>query len=263
MFQGETLSHFSKRNAFIWFLLAFQAGLINAGGFLACGRFVTHITGFATLIGADLARETYLHALGMLSVPGFFIAGAMISGFLVDRRKIQGRPPRYSSVLFLMFLLNTGVFVAGINGVFGVFGEPLTALRNYILLALLCFVSGLQNAMVTSASGAVIRTTHLTGITTDLGIGLIRVLFHNHKLSRYDEIRAVWMRIGVISSFIAGSTVAAFILATHQYWGFILPALASLLIWSFTVRHFALPHLLVWMKVHEFFGKKRETKVKS
>ncbi|MBX3041685.1 MAG: DUF1275 domain-containing protein [Bdellovibrionaceae bacterium] len=251
MFRGETLSHFSLRNAVIWFLLAFQSGMINAGGFLACGRFVSHITGFATLIGTDLAQSSVFHALGMLAVPGFFILGAMISGFLVDRRKIQGRSPRYSSVLFLIVLIHIGVLAAGLDERFGEFGEPVTYLRNYVLLALLCFVSGLQNAMVTSASGAVVRTTHLTGITTDLGIGLVRVLFHNHKLSRIDEIRAVWMRIGVIASFMLGSAIAAFIFIAHQYWGFALPTMISLVIWYMTLKHFTLPSFREWLRIRE------------
>lgn len=251
MFRGETLSHFSLRNAMIWFLLAFQSGMINAGGFIACGRFVTHITGFATLIGTSVAENATRHALALIAVPGFFILGAMISGFLVDRRQIQKRPPRYSSVLFLIVLINAGILVAGVEGKFGRFGEPVTLLRNYVLLALLCFVSGLQNAMVTSASGAVVRTTHLTGITTDLGIGLVRVLFHGHQLSRIDEIRAVWMRIGVIFSFIFGSTMAAFVFFDGEYWGFALPTLISVVIWVITLRHFTFPSIREWFRIRE------------
>lgn len=236
MFQGENLSHFSPRNVVIWFTLAFQAGCINVGGFLACRRFVTHVTGFATLFGADIGRMDYQQAFGMLSVPLFFVVGAMISSFLVDRRMIRGLAPRYASVLFVMALINISLVVAGNLGCFGSFSEPMVLHRDYLFLALLCFVAGLQNAMVTSASGAVVRTTHLTGITTDLGIGLVRVIFHNHKLSRQNEIRACWVRFGLIASFAAGSTAAAFLFLSYEYWGFLFPAVISSVLWANTLN---------------------------
>jgi uncharacterized membrane protein YoaK (UPF0700 family) len=236
MFRGESLSHFSLRNTVYWFTLAFQAGAINAGGFLACGRFVTHTTGFATLFGTDIAKGEIATGVGMLAVPLFFLLGAMISAFYVDRRRILGLPPRYKTVFFLIAFFNLFILIAGLTGQFGVFGEPLALTRDFILLALLCFVSGLQNALISSASGAVVRTTHVTGLTTDLGIGLVRVAFHTHKLSRETEIRATGMRIGIISSFALGGTLAAFIFFSHQYWGFILPTVISILLWIFTLR---------------------------
>lgn len=54
-----------------WSLLSFNGGCINAGGFLATGRFVSHVTGFATLFGVDMANSQIDAALGILSVPIF------------------------------------------------------------------------------------------------------------------------------------------------------------------------------------------------
>ena len=48
---------------------------------------------------------------------------------------------------------------------FGEFGEEVRLKRDYFFLALLCAASGLQNAAITTASGATVRTTHLTGLT--------------------------------------------------------------------------------------------------
>ncbi|MBX2986671.1 MAG: DUF1275 domain-containing protein [Bdellovibrionaceae bacterium] len=238
MFRGENLSHFSLRNMLIWVLMSFQAGAINAGGFIACSRFVTHTTGFATLFGTELARGELTAGIGILSVPCYFLLGAMLSAFLVDRRRIQGQQPLYSAVMGLVCLILFTVVVAGNLGFFGVFNHPMVMARDYAFLALLCFVSGLQNAMVTSASGAVVRTTHLTGLTTDLGIGLVRVISQTRVLSREDEIRAVWMRLGIIGSFILGSTAGAFVFFTQQYWGFLLPALVASVLWVMTMKRF-------------------------
>ncbi len=241
----DNLSHYSVRNAFIWLALAFQAGVVNAGGVLACHRFVTHTTGFGTSFGIEVANGQTQLAIGMLSVPLFFVCGAMISAFLVDRRLIQNQPPKYAAVLFLMTLLMGTTLYAGLAGQFGTFGEPLTRARDYILLALLAMTSGLQNAMVTTAFGAIVRTTHLTGISTDLGIGLIRLISNAQKPEqRRNEVRATWMRAGIISSFILGSTLSSFIYLSVQYWGFVIPFLISALLWMISLSFFKKETLL-------------------
>lgn len=235
----DNLSHFSRRNAAIWLSLAFQAGVINAGGVLACHRFVTHTTGFGTTFGTELAFGRFWTAFGMLSVPAFFILGTLISAFLIDRRVIQNQTPRYSVVLFLMTLLMGVTTAAGLTGNLGSFGEPLILARDYTLLALLCLTSGLQNAMVTTAFGAVVRTTHLTGITTDLGIGLVRLIANVQKPeNRRNEVRATWMRVGIISSFIVGSTVSSYIYLSVHYWGFAIPLLISGTLWTISLGFF-------------------------
>lgn len=229
MFSGQNLSHYSPKNAAIWLSLAFQAGTINAGGFLACHRFVTHTTGFATLFGTEMAYKNWVGALGMLSVPVFFLLGSMIAGFFVDHRLLEGKHPDYPVVLFLMTTFMLTVTIGGVSGAFGDFGEELTLTRDYALLALLTMTCGIQNAMVTSVFGAVIRTTHLTGITTDLGIDLVRLLTGTYRHTKSDEVRATWMRIGIISAFVFGS-FASFVYLTHHYWGFAIPTVISLML---------------------------------
>lgn len=232
--RAKNLSDYSAQNLTVWLSLAFQAGCINAGGLLACHRFVTHTTGFATFFGAELAKKEYSTALGLLTVPAFFLIGSMISAYLVDRRLQRNLKPKYSQVLFLMWLSLVLILIAGLQNRFGTFGEP-DMQKDFVLLSLLCLASGLQNATVTSAFGAIVRTTHLTGLTTDLGIGLVRVLTHSHEInSRKNEIKANFMRIGIILAFGFGSFVAAKIFYQYQFWGFIIPSsIASFLfIWS-------------------------------
>src|SRR4051812_2049393 len=91
----ESIAQFNPQNVAIWLSMAFQAGAINAGGFLACHRFVTHATGFATLFGTEFTQGHLTTAFSMLSVPLFFLIGAMISGFFIDRRLRRNERPRY------------------------------------------------------------------------------------------------------------------------------------------------------------------------
>ena len=223
------LNVYSKKHALNWFLLTFLAGTINVGGFMACQRFVTHVTGFATLFGADIVQGLWKEAIGIVSVPLFFIMGAMISAFLVERRVSWGKPPAYARVMGLVTFCISVVLVGGLLGWFGKFGGTYDITKAYLLLVMLCMASGLQNAVVTSVSGTIIRTTHLTGLTTDLGIGLVRILFPApHQNSLDHEYLQTYLRIGSIGSFIAGSAIGAFIFLHFGYYGFLLPGLLAL-----------------------------------
>ena len=84
-----------------WFMLSFSGGCINAGGFLATGKFVSHVTGFATLFGVDVIHNQIHAAMGILSVPLFFLMGAFIAGLLIDRSIHQGKNPHFDWVMGL------------------------------------------------------------------------------------------------------------------------------------------------------------------
>src|SRR5690606_35647324 len=130
----------------------FQAGFLNIGGFMACHRMVSRVTGFATFFGYEVSQSRYWDALGMLRVPIFFLLGAMVSAILVDIDLNSEETPKYYASFGLIFFLNGSVLPGGLLGGFGDFGESVEGLRDYVLIALLCFICGLQNAMVTSVS---------------------------------------------------------------------------------------------------------------
>lgn len=212
-----------------WFLLSLSGGFINAGGFLATGRFVSHVTGFATLFGVDLAKVQFQDAFGILSVPVFFLIGSFIAGILIDHPRHLGHKPRFDWVMGISSACLILAATGGELSIFGTFGETFKLEQSYILLVLLCLSCGLQNAAITSSSGKSVRTTHLTGLTTDLGLGLARLfsLGLTHNLS-HKEIRANFLRAGSIASFIIGSVLGAGVFLSFGYKGFLFPAAISI-----------------------------------
>ncbi|MGE3262736.1 MAG: YoaK family protein [Bacteriovoracia bacterium] len=228
-----------------WFLLSFSGGAINAGGFLATGRFVSHVTGFATLFGVDITNHQIQAAFGILSVPLFFLLGAFLAGLLIDKPIYQGRQPHFDWVMglsaFCLFFASAGGEILQL----GTFGYALGLKENYVLLGLLCLASGLQNAAITSSSGRSVRTTHLTGLTTDLGLGLARIFAFDAKEPRLRaELRANYLRIGSIIAFIIGSAIGAWIFLKLGYRGFILPGLISVYASWHGKKAKITPHLL-------------------
>lgn len=227
MFKGKEDLLYDPRNLFIWFLLAFQGGSLNTGGYLAVHRFVSHVTGFATLAGVAAAEFDWITMFGMLMVPMFFLLGVIISAWNVERQRIKDSIPRYSLVFSIIFFNILFIAVSGSFGFLGEFGEPLNSSRDYLLLFLLSFTCGLQNAVISSASGAVIRTTHLTGPTTDFGIGLVRMWTTRKNLHK-QELFANWCRFGIYVSFILGSLISALLFVNFKFWGFYLPLAITL-----------------------------------
>lgn len=239
MFSEVNYSHYSRPSVIVWLSMAFQAGAINTGGYFACHRFVTHTTGFATLFGESVAEAQWGKALSLISVPAFFLLGSMISAVFVDKQKAEGKRPLYVFVFFLMSVFLFIVLFIGLSGGFGTFGRAESEMQNFNLMALLCLTSGMQNATVTTAFNSVVRTTHLTGITTDLGIGIVRMIFANHlKVSREEERRANWMRIGIITFFILGAILSASIYLRAQYEGFWLPFVISVGLFIFSFKNY-------------------------
>jgi uncharacterized membrane protein YoaK (UPF0700 family) len=234
IYGNESISQYTRSNVAIWMAMALQAGVFNVGGFLACQRFVSHVTGFATYFGVEVAQPEGRHAAGMLAVPLFFIFGAMLSGVLVDLRIKQHKLPRYYVAFGIIFGLSLIVLVGGVLGYWGKFGHILESRRDYTLLILLCLICGIQNGTITTVSRSVVRTTHLTGITTDLGIGLVRFLNRNKIPADTipNEGKANLMRIGIVSFFILGSVIGAFLFKRFEYGGFALPVVTSGLLFA-------------------------------
>lgn len=94
MFRHRASEKLDLKTIIDWFLLAFLAGNVNAGGYLACHRFVSHVTGFATLAGVDAATGSWGDAFGILSVPLFFLLGVVVSAYHVERRISEGKGAR-------------------------------------------------------------------------------------------------------------------------------------------------------------------------
>ena len=219
----------SPRNQVLWVLLAFQSGFMNAGGFLACGRFVSHMTGYGTYVGVSLGTTNWQNAFEMALAPLFFLVGAAYAGWLVDRRMILGEEPKIITGITAMAAMNIVIYVSEISGILGDFGEPLILQRDFVLLFCLCFACGLQNGLFTGITKGAVRTTHLTGPTTDIGIGLAKIFSHHRDSSERRELVALnWLRVKIVLMFSSGSLIAVLIFPTLGHEGFAIPGVTSL-----------------------------------
>jgi len=203
-------------------MLAFAAGAVNVGALLACQRFVTHVTGSATQIGVHFARGWLL--LDYTIVILCFIAGAMGAALFIDGRANRGKRPWYSLPLVLDVLVLCGVAVAGHLGAFGEFGGSVEHLSDFVLLSVLGFAMGMQNAAVATSTGMAVRTTHLTGPATDLGVSVATALTAANDADRSWAWRGAALRGSKILSFTLGGAAMAPLCLRLGYLAFLVPA---------------------------------------
>lgn len=188
-------------NRELGFVLAFVAGAINAGGFLAVKQYTSHVTGMVSSLADNLAMgELGLvvdAAVGVLS----FLLGAMCCAVMVH----FARRRRLSSEYALPLLLEAALILC-----FGLLGAQLSTFEGLLIpftVVLLCFIMGLQNAVATKLSNAVIRTTHMTGIVTDLGIELGKLIYWNRNPDHPLKVRADRPRMAVLAGLLIAFTV--------------------------------------------------------
>ncbi|PWB21955.1 DUF1275 domain-containing protein [Stenotrophomonas sp. SPM] len=189
--------------------LSSVAGMVNVVGFLGFEhQAVSHMTGSTSQLGMAIAQGDWRavgHLWGLLVA---FSLGAMLSGLLIQAETLQlGR--RYGVAL----AIESALLLVAI---------PLFEQQQIWGALAAAMACGLQNAMATTFSGAVVRTTHLSGMFTDLGIGL------GHLLRGLPlQVRRLTLSGLIISGFLGGGIVGAWLFMHFRYDALLAPALLT------------------------------------
>jgi uncharacterized membrane protein YoaK (UPF0700 family) len=188
------------------FVLALVAGLINAVGLLGFKhQSISHLSGTATLLGTGLMNESFLNVYYLIFILISFLLGAAVPGYILRSGSLKlGNNYSFLLILEALLLLAAVYFLTG------------DSLNGHYLASAAC---GLQNAMATTYSGAVIRTTHVTGIFTDLGIMLGARVRGEH----FDNRKALLL-ILIIVGFILGGAAGAVLYSILMFKALFIPA---------------------------------------
>jgi uncharacterized membrane protein YoaK (UPF0700 family) len=200
--------HRGKRRTYIHNLnlaamLSFIAGMVNVSGVLAVKVLTTNVTGHFAYFSEELTKEQYFPAFEYLLFIFSFLSGAFLSNFLIElayriRPRISHTTPLILEILIL--------------GYVGFWGTEAVCFTYATTIAcLLLFAMGMQNAMVTKVSDSVVRTTHLTGLFTDLGIELSQLFFYRQQDERKKLSKNVYLRLMIILCFFLGCVLGGYL----------------------------------------------------
>ena len=203
-----------RHNVRLAVLLCFTAGMVNAAGFLAFSVLTTNVTGHAALLAQKLAtgdlRSARMVGLWLL----LFLAGAFFSSFCTGKSRHQ----RFGYTIPVIGEVLILVTVAGFGHTF-----DQSIIKTEYFAGSLLFAMGMQNALVSTISGYVVRTTHLTGMFTDLGIDLYTVVSTPGKSSAAIK-RKIMLRLVIIFFFLAEGIAGGYLFLKLKYFTFYLPA---------------------------------------
>lgn len=209
--------------------LAWIAGVLNSVGFVAVGFYTSHMTGITASIADQLVLGGWmLVGLGIVAV-AFFLMGAMACALQFNWAR---RRPQWHDRRFALVLLAEAVLVLLIGGL----ADSVSAQwREWALVAALGFVMGQQNALITKVSDATIRTTHITGMVTDIGIELGKLSYCNRRAGP-DPVRGNVPKLAMLSSlvllFLVGGVIGALGYLAIGF-GVLIPGALVLLLVSF------------------------------
>lgn len=183
--------------------LSCVAGIVNITGVLSVGTLTTNVTGHFAYFSEAFFLKNYHLALTYLLYTFFFLLGAFISNTLMElaaRYKARSSYvlPIVVEVIILLFAASSDIWKADSDRI------------TIVLSCSLLFAMGLQNALVTNVSRSIVRTTHLTGLFTDLGIELSQFLFYKAPGERKKLTKAIFLKAAIISCFFLGGFIGGF-----------------------------------------------------
>ena len=202
MFRHQGKSRTLEHNIRIASVLSFVAGIVNVTGFLAFKQLATNVTGHFALFITDVADFKFWKGTIYFLYIFSFLFGSFSSSFLIEKFRAN----RKLNVFVLPTLIECFILmsIALISNVVDI---------DYpnLIVCLLLFAMGMQNSFVTKISNAIVRTTHLTGLFTDLGIELSQLFFPKTHPNREKIKATIKLRIFIICFFFLGGIIGGYL----------------------------------------------------
>ncbi|KJD35359.1 membrane protein [Tamlana sedimentorum] len=202
MFRHQGKSRTLKHNLRIATILSFVAGIVNVTGFLEFKQLTTNVTGHFALFMNDVAHFEFWKGTIYFLFIFSFLFGSFLSSFLIEKFKEN----RKLNVFVLPTIIECLILLS------------ITIISNFerikypnTFVCMLLFAMGLQNSFVTKISNAIVRTTHLTGLFTDLGIELSQLFFPKSYPNREKIQSKIKLQIYIICFFFLGGIIGGYL----------------------------------------------------
>ncbi len=232
-------AHSFGQQARLALTLAWVSGCANIVAVFSCGHVISHVSGTTSDLGRLVVEQQWRMAGFALYLLLTFVTGAVISGLSTE----FGRHRKWASIYVLPMAIEMvllGIFAIGVSQLDG--NQILDRFTLYSLTGIASMSMGLQNATITRISSGVVRTTHVTGVLTDLGLEAAQLaVWSGTKLKPTRSVPATWWRdirahpasrriallAGIMVSFALGAALGALLhsFETTRPWAMFPPVL--------------------------------------
>ena len=232
-------------------LTAFTAGMVNVASLILFFSFTSNITGHFAILAEESSNGKWFQVLVVLLWITLFFAGSFFSNLIIIQGNKRNSYVTHSIPLGLEILCLIGV------GFYGHYFYTETLMETEVLVAILLFSMGLQNGLTASISNFAVKTTHLTGLTTDLAIYVS--MLTRKKYRKSSVVKEKIQLLGTIaSSYLAGGIVAGSLTHYFQFKVFFFISFAM-----FCVLLYDFSKTLVYIRLYNRRRKENEIRIRT
>jgi uncharacterized membrane protein YoaK (UPF0700 family) len=231
-------AHSFAQQARLALTLSWVAGYTNVVSILVCGTAASHVTGLATSASREVIEGRWTVAIGAIGLILCFLAGAVASAIMTE----LGRRRAWESI-YVMPILTEMMLLASFSLLLELLGHDFTqpGLLHAAATGIAAFAMGIQNATITRISHGVVRTTHLTGIVTDLGLEGVQFAWWTwdrrhrvselprgallHRLYHHSSLRRLALLASIGATFVLGAMLGTASFVSIPEWSMIPPVL--------------------------------------
>lgn len=203
MFRHQGKARTFLHNLRLAALLSLVAGIVNITGVLALHTLTTNVTGHFAYFAEEFMKKDYATAVTFLLFTLCFLLGSFMANTIVEiiSRKRQ-RLAHVVPIALEIVILTSIALLFKTSSIYDLHGK----LEAFLLL----FAMGIQNSLVTKVSQSTVRTTHLTGLFTDLGIEISQLFFYKKPEQQIKLKTNIYLRLSIISFFFIGCVLGGF-----------------------------------------------------
>jgi len=243
-------------NAKLGALTSFSAGMVNVISVIVLFAFTGNITGHFAILAQEIAKGNWHQAaVTLLWISLFFFGNFIASLSIIHAKKKTRRFFAHAApvLLEIVCLIATGVYLSHY------YSDSL--LETEILVGIMLFAMGLQNGLTASISNFAVKTTHLTGLTTDLGI-LLSMLTKKEFRNDNVLVQRVQLLFLIMIAYILGGVLAGLLHYFIQYNVFHVVAVVLGVVVLYDAYQLGAAKLLMLRRpvIRKYFGVEQITK---
>jgi uncharacterized membrane protein YoaK (UPF0700 family) len=186
------------------------AGITNVVGMLTFLSFTTNITGHVANLSKHIVEQNFSEVLIFLLWLFMFFAGAFLSSFIVRSLEDKSYYRAHSIPVIIEIIIM--LFVA----VYGHHFYQETQTEREIVIATILFSMGMQNSLVSTISGGLIKSSHLTGLFTDLGGDVAEWLHPNAEKTEVVRNK-IYIRFTILGFYLLGGIIGGYFFNLYEF----------------------------------------------